>query len=418
MRCNVWIRPALLWKIGVCLLVLTLSGTAYADDASVLPKGTWRFYIENQLYLPIKERFNKDGHAEDVAKDFNVDLNSSVFADLALVEAAFFLPPGTGSLGNSVVSFKWDIKQLYLSPAYGLTDRLSVGIIVPYLWQKNAVSANLDASTATLGINPGVPGNIAPLGFPGTSPPTTDDIQNLLVTQGFERIETWSEEGLGDIELGGRYQYFNSDPFLLAFTGGVRFPTGKVDDPDNLVDRGFGDGVYALLFRFQQDYIRQRSGITSQLGIPEPGSFLLNTTFRYDLLLPDQETLRVCDVHNPTCPDKDDVRRNLGDVVEAEVSGSVGLFKGLFFSPLYKYGHKFKDHYSGDKSLDYGALADETRYNEHILKATLSYSTLPLFLEKRFPVPFIASVTYRDRFAGDNNLFKSRYIGLVLQAYL
>jgi len=357
-------------------------GVAYADDAAVLPKGIWRFYVDQQFYLPITEKYDKDGHKENVAAEFNVPLD--------------VVQPGIP--GRSVVSFSWDIKQLFFAPAYGLTDKLSVGIIIPYIWQTNTISADVDATAKSFGI-------------------TANDIQNILVARGFQRLQTWSDSGLGDIEAGGRYQYFKSDSFQLAFTGGVRFPTGKVDDPNNLGDRGFGDGVYALLFRLQQDYIRQTPGIASQLGVPEPGSFLLNTTFRYDLLLPDTQWLRVCNFQNPACTNQGNVHRNLGDVVEAEISGSVGLFKGLYLTPLFKYGHKFGDHYSGDQSFDYQTLADETRYNEYIYKISLSYSNLAQFLEKKFPFPFIASIGYRDRFAGNNNLFVSQYIDLVLEAY-
>jgi hypothetical protein len=394
-----------------------LQSQAYADDALVLPKGRWLLRLEGLFSLPITQRFNKNGDKEDLAKDFNTTIDRNVFPDIALVEAGFGLPPGSGSFGRSIVTFRRHINLITISPVYGLTDKLSVGANIPYAWQNNNVSARIDNSTATLGFNPAIPGGVAPIGFAGTPPPTTDDIQNILVSQfGFKRLESWSHDGFGDIEVGGRYQYFKSEKWRLAFTGGVRFPTAEVDDPDNLADNtiGFG-GEYALLLRLHQDFIRQKPGIESELGIPEPGSFFLNTTFRYDYFIPDKELLRVCSVHTPICADKDDVRRKTGDLVEAEIAGTFGIYKGLYLTPIYKYGHKFKDHYAGDKGLPYGDLAIETDYNEHIVKVGLTYSTFPLFLEKRFPVPFSTTVFYRDRVAGDNNLFKSRYIGFVLQ---
>jgi hypothetical protein len=50
----------------------------------------------------------------------------------------------------------------------------------------------------------------------------------------YKRFETWSDDGLGDIEAGLKYQYFKNDKWRLAVTGAVRFPTGEVDDPDDL----------------------------------------------------------------------------------------------------------------------------------------------------------------------------------------
>ena len=67
--------------------------------------------------------------------------------------------------------------------------------------------------------------------------------------------------------------------------------------------------------------------------------------------------------------------------------------------------------------FNYKSLEDETDQKEHIIIARLSYSTLPLYLEKKFPVPLDASIFYRDRFAGDNNLLKSQYIGFGLGVY-
>jgi hypothetical protein len=401
----------------IVLLSQMVSCLSFADDATVLPKGRWRFLLDSLFYFPITQRYNGDGHTEDVATDFNKELNSSVFPDLSLVEAGFGLPPGSASFGTSVVSFEWNIQELTFQPSYGLTDRLSVGLNIPYWWEKNNVNASLNASNATVGINPGVPGGVAPIGFPGTSPPTTNDIQNLLVSQGFKKVETWSGTGIGDIEAGGRYQYYNSDTWRLAFTGGVRFPTGQVDDPDNLVDRGLGTGAYALLFRFNQDFIGGTSGPAKQLGVPDAGSYSINTTFRYDYYLADKQELRVCNIHTPVCPDKENVHRNLGNVVEGEISASIGLLQGLYLSPLYLVGHGFKNFYSGDKGFDYGTLAEQTDYTEQVYIISLTYSTLPLVVEKKFPLPVVGTISYRDRFAGNNNLYKSRYLGFTLETF-
>ena len=60
-------------------------------------------------------------------------------------------------------------------------------------------------------------------------------------------------EDFEDLEIGGRWQYFRNETWKLAFTGGVRLPTGRKDDPENLGDVGFGTGAYALLFRLNQD---------------------------------------------------------------------------------------------------------------------------------------------------------------------
>ena len=89
-----------------------------------------------------------------------------------------------------------------MQAAYGLTDRLSLGVRIPYWHQTIEVEAGLDTRTATVGVNPAVPGGVAPLGVPGTRPATTEDIQAVLQRLGFRRVDDWSAAGFGDI-IGG-----------------------------------------------------------------------------------------------------------------------------------------------------------------------------------------------------------------------
>ena len=393
-------------------------GLCYADNAEVLPKGVSRAGVNGKFYFPVDERYNPDGDAEDVAVDFNATLNSRVFPDLAMVEAGFGLPAGSANIGNSVVSFEYDFTIFELTFQYGITDRLTVGIMIPYWDVKNDVSARLDTSNATIGKSATLM-TLAPIGFLDTVPLTTDDAQNLIGNGldinndntvdiqgfGYKPIKSWSDSGISDIELGCRYQYLKTEDWRLAFTGGFRLPTGEVDDPDNLVDYGFGSGAYALLFQFNNDYI----------GIE---NLVLNATFRYDLYLPDKETLRVPnDASQPITSNKEQVERDLGDVIELEASGTYKFSETFSFSLLYKYGFGLKDEISGNQGFNYKSLEDETDYTEHVGIIGLSYSTIPLFRAKKFPIPLAASISYRNRFSGSNNTLKSEYLGLGLQIY-
>jgi len=408
--------------LSALIVSQSLMNVAYSDDASVLPKGAWRVMVDSQFYLPWDKKFDSDGNVEDLGAEFNVSLNSSVFSVLA--------PFGLGAtLGRSIVSLERDGTTVMFQPAYGLTDRLSIGINIPYYRAKTSVNASIDSSTATLGINPLGPGGLAPCAAvgcasaadvaAGTSPADLDDIQGFLVNLGFKKIQDHLEEGVGDIEVGARYQYFRSENFQAAFTGAVRFPTGFEDDPNNFVDFGLGNGVYALVFQFQQDYLRQSPGLGKSLGFPDPGDFLVNTTFRYDLNLPDEAPVRVCDIRLPTCPAFDpSADRDLGDKVEAEISAKIGLWpRGLILIPLYKFGHMFEDDYSGDKGFDYSIPSKGSDQTEHVYIVSLQYTTIPMFVEKRFPFPLAAAISYRDRFAGDNLLAKNHYIGFNVQLY-
>jgi hypothetical protein len=184
------------------------------------------------------------------------------------------------------------------------------------------------------------------------------------------------------------------------------------------MDVSVGDGAYALLIHSNHDFMIQPDSVEKRVGFPTRGSLLLNTTFRYAYFLPDTEALHVCNIHNPICPNRDDaVRRKLGDVIEAEISPKVGLAKPLILYGVYRYAHKFKDHYAGDKGFDYGTLSNETDYNDHQFQVGLTFHTLTWFMEKTFPVPIVANLSYGERFAADNNLWKRRWIGFAVATY-
>jgi hypothetical protein len=430
-------RYRVIFVIGLVILFQSGVDRAYArfaDDAVVLPEGTWRLLFDSEFYSDFDKRYDQDGNVEPLGTDLNKNLNSQVIPGLAAVETAFGMPTGSATVGNSVVPYKRNLQQYFFQPAYGLTDRFSIGVIVPYLHIRNVISpaAALNTSGATVGksvIGSGFGAPLAPFGsFPDVIPLTANDIQNYLgggltvggVTipgLGFKPVETWDGEGIGDIQVGGRYQYFSSDYFRTSFTGGIQLPTGQVDDPNNLVDTGLGTGAYALLFRFNQDLMYQPDGIGKRLGFPEPWTGFINTTFYYDVYLPNTQKLRVCSPNSPACPTSHLVDQNLGDRFQAEISAKVGLFaNGIIFTPMYSFAHKFKDHDSGSGGLDYSVLEINTQQTEQIYILGLTYSTIPLYAQKRFAFPLSATISYRNRFAGEN-VVKSHYYGLTISAY-
>jgi len=436
------VRGIRLIFITIAVAAVLYPGSSCSDDAVVLPKGVFRFALDGNFYLPIQKRYNPDGKIEDIAVDFNANLNSNVFPALAPLDP---FVPGLPSIGDSHVSFEYHAQTLDIDLQYGLTERLSVGVKIPYWWFRNSVKARVDSgpdSSANVGKNPffacGSP--VCPLFVPGTSRFTTEDVQQLLGKgldvnsdgtidipgYNFKRFTRWQGDGLSDVEAGFRYQYFRSDDWRLAFTGGVRFPTGRVDDPDNLTDYGFGSGAYALLFRLNHDFLvsnlwkKKPEFVREQPAagaVVEPGDLVLNGTFRYDLYLPDHQKKRISsDVNQPVTRNEETVKRNIGDVFEYEVSGNYGIVKGLRASALYRYSFKLRDSVSGNKGFAYETLEEETEAKSQIFILTLSYTTLPLYLEKKFPIPITASLSYRNRFAGSNNVLRSQYVGFLLSA--
>ena len=411
---------------GIFLMVACTDGFA-VESAQVLPKGVWNAVLTGTHTFPMKERFNPDGDTESVSKYFNANLNSDVFPQLGALDQVFFGgTPGTATIGTSQVSFEYEADEMKLSLQYGITNKLTVGIIVPYLWQKtNVTKVNLDTANATVGKNPGF-GGPGPLGgaplipiAAGGVPLTTADAQGLLgpgltingilvpgTGLGYAPIQTWEGNGVGDIQLGGRYQYFSTEDWQLAFTGGIQFPTGKTEDPNNLVDLGFGTGCYALLFRLNNDY----------KGIKD---LVLDATFKADVSLPGKVEKRVTDLQHPlTSPDNlEKVDITIGTVYEIDLGGTYGFSKGWNIAAMYGYSWKDKNKVSGSKGLNYGALEENTDWSYQYVSLDLTYSTIPLFREKQFFAPFTATLHYENVFDGKNYFLKQEAIGFVLTAF-
>lgn len=408
------------------LVLMGIAGLCYADSGEVMPKGVFGVTLENLLYRPMTKRYNENGDEESLATDFNATLGSNIFSDLSLIEAAFGMPAGSANFGKSVVSFKYRAFEQILTFQYGLTDKLTIGARLPYGWLENDVSARLNTKKATVGLNPfyGSPNDpfggapFIPLALGGT-PLTSRDIKRILGPgldiNGDGKIDIpgyrykpfgdWSNEGIEDLEVGFRYQYFKTDNWRLAFTGAVRFPTGEANDPDNLVDIGLGNGIYTALFRLNNDY----TGIKN---------LLLNATLRYELRLPDTLEQRIPpSVDQPLSRIRESVDRDTGDLLEFEGSAKYDVYRGFFISCLYRYGSKFKDDVRDDSGSHIKSLQDLTDWKYHLIRPGIGYSTFPLFMEKKFPFPLVISLEYEDYFAGSNRFFIQDNFNLSLSVF-
>jgi hypothetical protein len=275
---------------------------------------------------------------------------------------------------------------------------------------------------------------VLPLACPNTRRFTTEDVQRLLGEGlpgipgfGFKRIRDFSDDGLGDILLGAKYQYWRSQDMRLAAGGGVRFPTGRQDDPDDLVDMQWSAGAYGLFARFQHDYLLsnlwKESPTLASTGIPTAGDLILNGTFRYEWVLPDRVTLRVADADTLTTT-RERLDRDLGDRFDFEFSAQYYLTAAFSLAASYRYGFKLEDVFTSRRGLRTQALAKDTDSTEQVYVIRLGYSTLPLYRAGRFPLPLEVAVSWRDRFAGSgpqaagspSQVLKTQYIGLHVRA--
>jgi len=400
----------------VFVLVLCIASFCCADDAMVLPKGRWMTSLGLEYYPGWDKQFNQNGDEEALAHDYNRDLNGTVFP---------MLGSSALTLGRSIVDFEKTATITNIMVSHGLSDKMTLGIKIPYWTFKTKVTSTLDTSAANMGKNPGYtlaafnPADpttypLVPLIVPGSVALTADEVKSLL-TNGldvngdtsvdvpgyqYKPFETWSDSDLGDIELGLKYQYLKNEKWQLAWQGGLRFPTGQVDDPDNLVDYGFGGGNYDIVIGAQNDY----------LGFKD---FVLNGTLRYTMQLPDEEDMRVpYAVDLPLVPisRKEKVDRDLGDIIEVELSGNYKFHRDFGLNATYGGYFKESDRVKGAGG-HYASLEGETNQVGHTLTLGVSYNTLARYQETQAGIPYLVSLSHWQRFAGEN-LNKAQYVSL------
>jgi hypothetical protein len=390
---------------GCLVLVIASLEKGFADSAEVLPKGVSRLSVDYNYYQSVTDRFGPNGKTESVATDFNAVLDATVLPGLIPT-----IVPGL-YIGESVVDFEYEFRDLILNYQYGLSDKVTIGIRIPYYWNKT------DLKEARVEINDPLDPFLIPLDPPCGLDPTAPGYE-VCVTQAvlatlegppfsFDPFESWKDSGLSDIEVGLRYQYYRDEKWRLAFTGGVRLPTGETDDPDNLLDTEFGTGAMALLMRFHQDFIGTEN-------------LLLDLTVKYDLVLPDKETVRVPnDVNLPLAPEanREKVDRDQGDILAFELYGDWGLSDSWSINALYVMASRQKDKVDGDLGLAYESLEDETDWEYQSFTAGVTYSTVSRYMDEEASIPLEIGLSYETIFDGSNNYLEQDLYTLGMTLY-
>lgn len=399
------------WMVFSSILLFiqaSASDVRALDSAAVLPQGMTALFGENRFFFPVTDVFNQNGDKQPLGTPFNnVPLGG-----------LFGAPPGV-NFGTSMVSMQQTRVELEYTLAYGLTDRLTIGAIIPYV---PYASTNFSFSNNTAGANFGFVGNSltpCPLGAPGCQTASLTNINGALATAGFQPLQNHVQEsGFGNVIIGGRYQYYTGNQYRGAFTGGVILPTGQERDPDNLLSQSIGSDTWGLRVQLQNDLMLQSPGLGKQLGYPDAGDFFLNYTLTYDMVLPDKQMLRVCPVTNPICPTKANLNRDLGDTFRLDVGPAIGLATGVILSGYYRYVYKMKDNYSGGPpGTAVDALEQYSDQQAHEWRVDLAFTSIPWVSRGKFGLPFVLDISYRERFAGDNFVNASRFIGFNFAVY-
>jgi hypothetical protein len=81
-------------------------------------------------------------------------------------------------------------------------------------------------------------------------------------------------------------------------------------------------------------------------------------------------------------------------------------------SVTFRFTRKQKDDVDGKLGFNYTSLEDETDRESDIVYLRLEYSTIEKYKNKQSHLPLIATLGYRNRYAGKNNEPASEFVWL------
>ncbi len=286
--------------------------------------------------------------------------------------------------------------------AYGVSDNFTVAAVVPILYSNVNVTtgwaANDDFNQA-----------IAKFAADGKNYRIASNQQKLMnvVTtdvdaKNYAPLRNESRTDLGDITLAGKYRIMKNDDFALALVPRLVLPTGRVADVDKLVDVASGSGIWDI-------------GISAVSSYEFNGKWAMLASVGYLNQLPTYMARRVpIQTDSAATPDVDSSTYvKLGDIFTGQIGPKFRASRLITLGSELGYQYKAPDLYSGDRydGARYGWMSTNTEQVMFSGQLGASFSTVPLYLAKSFPVPFEASLSYANVFSGRNVNITELYSG-------
>lgn len=345
-RVGIWLG-ALVWCLFAPALaaqdVLAPAASLHGLDA-MAPAGRWAARV-TLLRNGYDHRYADDGQRVDMDSDYNAQLAGAGF---------------NVHLDTQVTT---EFTELMLG--YGVTDNLTVGVILPYVRTRNRVRL---ADTGLLG---------------------SAALQGVLTsTLGYAPLGSTSTAGLADPTVGALWR-FHKGPKDSAIAGfGVRFGVAREDDPHNLADIPPGDGSTDL--RFRLEYFRDMGR-----------GWDVRLLAEHQVQLSDRIRARPGNPLTTPAGATETLERDLGDYQEFDLE--LGKTWGDWRASLtwHRY-QEASDRYTSAVGTDTAFLSANTRTVADQARYGLTWSGIRAWQAGQLPLPLIVKLEVQDAVAGRN----------------
>jgi hypothetical protein len=370
------------------ILICTLTSfDVLAVYYDVLPKGVRNITYRRIQTGTIDGSFNSGGGfaAFDIAADINADVLEGVDSSIDAVLGTFSAAEREQfSLGKFETDIEAEVQAHALGVGVGVTRRLTVYAFTPFY----EAEVRLNLNRTQVGQNQIDGKTISIDGIPSVD---TKIIQSLFVNYyGYNPLGTWRGSDFGDTEVGFMYLLTKKRNHGTKITFGGVIPTGRVDDPDTLQDIGFGDGQYDI-------FVEYGGGVKPRrwLGADFWTRFTYQLPFHTDIRLPESADF-------PISTNKVNTKIQYGHEVKAMGQLNVNMDAAWSFSSGLMLTYKMPDDYnSGNEDAD-KILENDTEEFLQTGIMNLTFSTLPFFRKKQWPIPMNLGIYYQKDISGKN----------------
>lgn len=417
------LKDSLPIRLTLSTLVLGALASEYAvakETAKVLPQGIRRARVVGVVTSTVNETYNENGDVQGLSHSLNRSVTISDLAANAdpetqsklntLINSLNNIDPGLGSqLANSNLysDFSTDVRMYIGAFEYGVTNRLSLGVRLPVVKRSVRNRFNVDTINNSSNISAalGSLSEAATAGLFSLSQRQMDTafFENALFTsKGYEAPRDFEKTQIGDLELGGKYNFYNDSIFVSSILLGARAPTGAPASLRNPFDKGTSKESWAIGAQ-----ILQEVQLTRKLTLGGAAKYSYSFQDTRERAVPKNEADSL-----PSLLEKDgqvqNVTRKTGDQIDTELSATY-KFAGDKFGlwGAYQYTRKGKDKFSGPGNLYYAGMAKNTDWSLHAGEIGAEFSTIPAFRKGSFAVPLEISLLYNTPIKGRNTPLSS-----------
>jgi hypothetical protein len=400
-------------KLLICAALLISQQALAITTADVLPKGVRATGVVHVRSDEIKSTTNTSGQLEPIAKPLNLSLGMQEFA--AAEPKLRKLQDVLNALGTDQMGDKLLLANLYTEVKiqetrtvfpffWGLTDKLMVGLTIPYIVRKVSASYRSDMSnlssqiSSAVGAIPQVGEGLIQLKKLQLNSAKLDSM--IFTSNGYEMPHDFEAKGMGDIEFESRYRYYKSNPLDLAARLSIRTPTASYKPSlNNLADSELGEGSWST----KVGSVHSLHLLPKILDFHTAVSGTWRAPSKKKVALPKNPDQQLANLNDPNQIEV--VNKQLGPEFYSEAGVSLGLWPGVInFSPAYFLTMKGEDHYSGNKGLDYGRLSKNTDTYSHGIELELEFSAVNLYLQGKSPIPGKIALVFNRPLYAENSI--------------